>query len=82
VTGPPVTIPVIAPPGSQAELTIYTLAFRKIYDQTVTMPVTYDFLWNLQDRSGKIVSNGIYYARVQVTGHTFATHVYKILVLR
>jgi hypothetical protein len=72
----------LAPYGSQAELSVYTLAFRKIYDKTQPIPVLYDFPWDLKDNWGHPVSNGLYYVRVQVIGPQNATQIYKLLVLR
>ena len=65
----PLSIPVIAPTGSTATWTVYTLGFRKIYGQSQPIPGNDGTLsWNLLDNWGVPVSNGLYYIRVQVVG--------------
>lgn len=79
----PVWIPVQAPTNSTAHLTIYTLAFRKIYDKTISIPANnYTFAWPLEDSWGHQAANGLYYVRIQVIGPVNAQDIKKILVLR
>jgi hypothetical protein len=62
---------------------LFTLSFRKILDNNQPLSGTNTaIVWNLADGSGKPVSNGLYYLRVQVTGAVKATKILKLLVLR
>ncbi len=79
----PVTCLVLAPPGSTVEWGLFTLAFRKILDKTVLIPgQNATLVWNQQDKWGNLVSNGLYYLRVQVTGSSNQTKIWKLLVIR
>jgi hypothetical protein len=79
----PLSIPVQAPTGSTAHWTVYTTAFRKVYDHTQSIPGNNGILsWGLVDSWGTPVANGIYYVRVQVTGLATSTQILKVLVLR
>ena len=76
------SIPIQAPTGSTTHWTVYTTAFRKIYDQTQSIPENNLILsWNLKDTWGGPVANGVYYVRVQVMGLTSATKILKVLVI-
>jgi hypothetical protein len=77
------SIPVQAPTDSTAHWTVYTTAFRKVYDHSQSIPGNNGILsWALVDTWGSPVANGVYYVRVQVTGLTPATKVLKVLVIR
>ena len=79
----PLSIPVIAPTGSKAHWTVYTLGFRKVYDHTEPIPGSFGTLsWNLLDQWGVPVSNGLYYIRVDVTGLDHGWRIVKVLVAR
>ncbi len=84
VTGPgPLYIPIQAPTGSTLEVTVFTVAFRKIFDRTTNFPGNnFAFPWYPNDSYGQIVANGVYYVRVQVEGIYPATKIYKVLILR
>ena len=84
VTGPGLlSIPVTAPAGSTATWTIYTLGFRKIYGQSQPIPGNYGTLsWDLLDKWGVPVSNGLYYIRVNVLGLDSGSRIVKVLVIR
>ncbi len=83
-TGPVhVSIPVQAPTGSTVHWTVYTTAFRKVYDQTQAIPGNNIILsWPMVDTWGTPVANGVYYVRVQVTGLASASQILKVLVIR
>ncbi len=79
----PLSIPVQAPTGSMAHWTVYTTAFRKVYDHTQSIPGNNGILsWDLRDTWGSPVANGVYYIRVAVTGLTSGTQILKVLVIR
>ena len=84
VTGPGLlSIPVTAPTGSTATWTVYTLGFRKIYGQSQPIPGNYGTLsWDLLDKWGVPVSNGLYYIRVNVLGLDSGSRIVKVLVIR
>jgi O-glycosyl hydrolase len=81
-SGSPITFNVQVPNQSTVTLEVFTLAFRKVFSETAQAygPVTLQ--WNLKDTSGTLVSNGVYYVRINVTGHPSATKILKVLVLR
>ena len=79
----PLSIPVIAPTGSTATWTVYTLGFRKIHEQSQPIPGNDGILsWDLLDKWGAPVANGLYYIRVQVAGQDSVTKIVKVLVTR
>ncbi len=80
--GSPITFNIQVPGESTVTLDVFTLAFRKVYAETTHAygPVTLQ--WNLRDVSGALVSNGLYYVRIQVSGSQSTTKILKVLVLR
>jgi len=63
---------------------VFTTAFRRVADfseQRVPEGKT-TLQWDLKDKYGNPVSNGLYYLRVQVKGAQSVTRVFKILVIR
>lgn len=58
---------------------VYTPAFRKIFEGTAEPTGKAVFHWDLRDRFGTPVANGLYYLRIRV-GYSVWT--YKVLVLR
>ncbi len=79
----PLSFPIQAPIGSTVHWTIYTTAFRKVYDNTQPIPGNNGiFYWNLLDSWGNPVANGFYYVRVQVTGTITSTKILNVLVIR
>jgi hypothetical protein len=81
-SGSPITFNVQVPGESTVILDVFTLGFRKVYSETTHAfgPVTLE--WNLRDVSGALVSNGLYYVRIQVSGSQSTTKIPKVLVLR
>jgi len=81
-SGSPVIFNVQVPGESTVTLDVFTLAFRKVYSETTRAygPVTLQ--WNLRDVSGNLVSNGLYYVRIQVSGNESTMKILKVLVLR
>jgi len=79
----PVSMIVQAPNGSSAHITVFTLAFRKVYDKNAAIPGnTLDFSWNLEDSWGHPLADGLYYIRVQVMGPVIGQDIKKLLVIR
>jgi len=56
---------------------VFTTAFRKIYESAAGSTT-----WDLTDKNGTSVSNGIYYVRFEVEGSQSYSKVWKVLVLR
>lgn len=83
VTGPyPVTVNVQVPGNSTVSMDVFTLAFRKIANQTKDISNTGSVTWNLQDSWGTPVADGLYYLRIQVTGPQPLTKIFKVLITR
>ncbi len=78
----PIHIDVQAPSGSRIEWTVFTIGFRKVLEQSVTLQGQKAALvWTQEDSYGKPVANGLYYLRVQVTGPVQSNQIWKLLVL-
>jgi hypothetical protein len=71
---------IYVPGPSSVELTVYTTAFRKIYDKTIQVSSYGTLTWDLRDQWGTPVANGLYYVRIRVTGPAPTTKFMKILV--
>ncbi len=81
--GGPVVVSVQAPGPMAIKWKIYTLSFRQILEGDPAPSATAQLVWNLTDKAGATVSNGLYYWMVEVTGNGSTTRkVYKVLVLR
>jgi hypothetical protein len=63
-------------------LDVFTVAFRKIAEQTYPVSLYTTLTWDAQDNWGKPVASGLYYLRVQVNGPQPVTKIFKVLVLR
>jgi hypothetical protein len=61
---------------------VYTVAFRKIYEETRRVTSNGTVVWNLTDRWGKPVANGLYYIRVEISGSQPGKNILKLIVLR
>jgi hypothetical protein len=61
---------------------VFTLDFRKVFSQTRQIDGDQILQWDLKDFSGILAANGVYYARVHVTGASSATKTIKVLILR
>jgi hypothetical protein len=80
--GTPITFNVQVPGESTVTLDVFTLAFRKIYSETVQADGPLTLQWNLRDISGVQVANGVYYVRIHVSGSQETTKIIKVLILR
>ena len=76
------TFQVEVPTTSTVTMDVFTLAFRKIVSQTMVMTGIEAFQWDLRDRMGVPVANGLYYVRIRVTGLVSAQQILKIMVLK
>jgi hypothetical protein len=81
----PSTLVAFALPGGDAracELTIFDLAGRKVrlLLQQRLEPGQHEFRWDGRDDSGRAVSSGVYFARLEVEG--FSTQSRKMVILR
>jgi hypothetical protein len=81
-SGSPITFNVQAPGEATVTMDVFTLAFRKIYSQTVQIDGSQNFQWDLKDFSGTPVANGVYYVRIHVSGNPSVTKILKVLILR
>jgi hypothetical protein len=80
--GSPVSFTVQVPSQSEVMLDVFTLAFRKISDQSTEGNGTLTMQWDLKDLSGTQVADGLYYVRIRVKGTRNAVKILKVLVLR
>jgi hypothetical protein len=79
----PVYFNLEVPGTAQVDWSIFTVAFRKIREETFPVSGAGIFQWDLKDKSGVWAANGPYYLRVQVKeSRGTVTRILKILVLR
>ena len=83
VKGPgPVTIQIsLTAPAAEVDIQIFTTAFRKINEiQLAQVPAgVTNYSYNLQDRWGRPLANGLYYVVVTVDGKRTVS---KLLILK
>ena len=84
VTGGSLKVDVTTPPGASIiHIEVFTTAFRKVSEHEMTPTgVTTTVLWDLNDRMGVPVADGLYYVRIRVTGGASFDTVLKVLVLK
>ncbi len=84
VTNGPVQFDLITPPGSHTiQLDVFTTSFRKVVDHTIKFTgVTTTIQWDLKDRMGVAVSDGLYYVRITVTGTGNSMKILKVMILK
>jgi hypothetical protein len=68
------------PGDSEVKVTVYTIAFRKVFERTLHVAKSTDFTWDMRDQWGSPVANGLYYVRVQITGPVPTTKMMKLLI--
>ena len=81
VSDGPVRINVSVPSPAMVEWSVFTLNFRKITSGQISVNSTGIVQWDLRDKNGARVADGLYYIRVEVLGPNPVTKVYKVLVL-
>jgi len=69
-----------APPGCEVEWTVYTTAFRKIVDRSLTVPGSCTLSWDLKDDWGNKAADGCYYLRVKLGAPVSSAQILKVLV--
>jgi hypothetical protein len=78
----PVSFTVLVPGPSTVNVTVFTAAFRKIYQSPVYQVTGSETLgWNLEDNWGHPVADGLYYVRIQVIGIQPTVKILKVLVI-
>ena len=78
-----ISINVTAPGDSSMDFAVFTTSFRKIWDDSIPVPQGPSVIhWNLRDKEGIPVSDGLYYIRLQVIGLHTTTKIFKVLVLQ
>ncbi len=84
VTNGPIQFDLITPPGSHTiELDVFTISFRKVVEHTIKFTgVTTTVQWDLKDRMGSAVADGLYYVRITVTGTGSSTKILKVMILK
>ena len=82
-TGGPVNIDVYLTAAGTVNVDVFTTAFRRVDEFPQQLPEGKSTIqWDLKDKFGNPVANGLYYLRVQVTGAQGLTKILKVLVLR
>lgn len=81
--GQAVLFQVLSPGPATLHLTVFTTSFRKVFEATVPSNGAGAASWNLKDKGGAQVADGLYYALVEAGGNAeSARKVWKVLVLR
>jgi flagellar hook assembly protein FlgD len=76
-------IDVAAPSNGLITWDVFTLALRKITGGSQGVWGTTTLNWDLKDKAGVSVANGLYYVRVVVSApNNSVTKILKVLVLR
>jgi hypothetical protein len=60
---------------------VFTVNFRKIISGEISVNSTGTVSWDLKDKNGVRVADGLYYIRIEVQGPQPLVKVFKILVL-
>ena len=77
----PLTVDIDVPGPSTVQWSVFTLSFRKIIGGEVSINGTGAVVWDLKDKSGTKVADGIYYLRIEVQGPQPTVKIFKILIL-
>jgi len=85
----PIEIDVTTPGAATIEMDIFSTAFRKVIEHTIQaaggngpLGTVTRVQWDLRDRMGVKVADGLYYVRIHVSGAKTFNKIYKVLVLR
>jgi hypothetical protein len=78
----PVVVNIDVPGPSSVQWSVFTLSFRKIIGGQVSINSTGSVVWDLRDKSGAKVADGLYYLRIEVEGPQPTVKVFKILILQ
>ena len=82
VQGGQVSIGLTVPGPSTVGWKIFTMGFRKIFEDHSQVASAGTILWNLEDQGGTPVANGLYYLQVDITGPQPLTRILKVLVMK
>jgi hypothetical protein len=82
--GGPITVHMHVTNGTVVEWSVFTTAFRKIFDGTPQIQGNdLTFVWNLEDNWHQPVANGLYYFRYElIMSFVRAQKIQKVLVIR
>ena len=82
VTDGPVNIDIKVPGPSTVQWSVFTVNFRKIVSsEKIEVDSSKTLSWNLKDKNGVRVADGLYYVRIEIQGPQPLVKVFKILVL-
>jgi hypothetical protein len=77
-----VTVNINVSSPSTVSLTVFTMASKKIFEQTWNVTSNTSISWNLNDSQGGTLANGVYYLRIVVKGSQPLTKILKVMLLR
>lgn len=78
----PVVVDVEVPVNSSVKWSVFTLSFRKIVDGEISVNGKGSVQWDLRDKTGALVADGLYYLRLEVLGTQPSSKIFKVLILR
>lgn len=78
----PVEVDLEIPGTERVQWSVFTLSFRKILGGEKSITGTGSIEWDLTDKSGSRVADGLYYLRLEVSGIQPTVKIFKIIVLR
>jgi len=78
----PITFDILTSGLSEVKWSVFTLGFRKIVEGNVSVNDFGSIQWDLRDKKGDMVGDGLYYVRVEITGAVHYSKIWKVLVLR
>jgi hypothetical protein len=61
---------------------VFTTAFRKVFEDSLPVNSAGTVVWNLNDKGGTPVANGLYYLRAEISGSGSETKILKVLIIR
>jgi len=81
--GDPIKLDVQLSGQSHVKFGVFTPAFRKIWEGALTASSNQTLEWDLRDKTGTLVADGLYYLRIQVeTSSGTFVKIKKVLVIR
>jgi hypothetical protein len=61
---------------------VFTVAFRKVMEESRSIDGTGEIHWDLKETWGKPVANGLYYVRIDIVGKEKMSKILKVIVNR
>ncbi len=81
--GGPVSLDFQSPPGANLIWDVFTIAFRKVMEGSQPLSGKTFLSWDLKDKDGIPVSDGLYYIRVKaIVGNSQTIKIFKVLIVR